>query len=78
MEAGRAHALVDVLLAEAAAVAGQTAAFEPVDLVHALALVQARVALALVHVDVAILSVGSRQTMTLKVNITILVKTFKS
>ena len=78
MEAGRAHALVDVLLAEAAAVAGQTAALEPVDLVHALALVQARVALALVHVDVAILPVSSRQTMTLKVNITILIITFKS
>ena len=57
---------INVLLAQSAPVARLAPALEPVDLVHALALVQARVAGTLVHIDLTVVSVCSGQTVTLK------------
>ena len=55
----RGQTLVHVLLAQPASVARSAPTLEPVDLVHALALVEAGVAGALIHVDLAIVAIGS-------------------
>ena len=52
----RGQTLVHVLLAQPASVARSAPTLEPVDLVHALALVEAGVAGALIHVDLAVVS----------------------
>ena len=58
---------IDVLLAQAASVAWLTPTFEPIDLVHTLALVEAGVTGTLVHIDLTVVPVCSRQTVTLKI-----------
>ena len=66
MHAGVAKTLVDILLAESSSVPGSAPTLEPVDLVHALSLVQTGVGLTLISVDLTPLPVGAQQTMTLK------------
>ena len=66
MHAGVAKTLVDILLAESSSVPGSAPTLEPVDLVHALSLVQTWVGLTLISVDLTPLPIGTQQTMTLK------------
>ena len=66
VHAGIAQTLVHILLAESSSVPRPAATLEPVDLVHALGLVQTWVGLTLISVDLTPLPIGTQQTMTLK------------
>ena len=69
---------IDILLAQAASVAGLTPTFEPIDLVHALALVEAGVAGTLVHIDLTVVPVCSGQTVALKIFKPLQIELFKT
>ena len=59
--------LIDVLLTQSSSVSWFTFAFKSIDFVNTMSLIETRVALTFIDIDLAVFSVSSSQTMTLKI-----------
>ena len=66
-----AETLIHVLFTQSSSVSRVTFTFKSIDFVNAMALVETRVALTFIYIDLTVFSVSSSQTMTLEIEILI-------